>query len=117
MKEIKTETNMKEIEFKDLKNYNDNNSVVLLGMEATVEDVNKFFKEVKFFTNGKECVELAHLSDNVKGDDGRYDLLVITNEEGSFNPIVRLMLNHGGVPVKWTSDFIDNYKEDYISQI
>lgn len=108
---------MKEIEFKDLKNYNDSNSVMLLGMEASVEDVNNFFKEVGFFRNGKECIELAHLSDNVKGEDGRYDLLVITNTEGDFDPIVRLKLNFGGVPVKWTSDFIDNYKEDYISQI
>ena len=108
---------MKEIKFEDLKNYNDNNSVMLLGMEATVEEVNDFFHECGFFSPDKKCIELAHLSDNVKGEDGRYDLLAILNEEGSCNPIVRLRLNWGGIPVKWTSDFKDNYKEDYISQI
>jgi len=108
---------MKEIEFKDLKNYNDSNSVVLCGIIPDCEpaDVEEFFHKTGFTTESKKVTELRHLSDNVKGDEGRSDILVIMSEEGSCNPFVRIQLSQGGPSIKWTSDFIDNYKQDYIS--
>lgn len=110
---------MKQITFNEVvKNYNDNNSVVLCGIipDCTAEDVENFFRQTKFIPEEKKVVDIMHLSDNVKGDEGRSDILVVLTEEGMCNPMVRLMLSAGGGPaIKWTSDFIDNYACDYLS--
>jgi len=108
---------MKEITFNEVRNnYSDNNSVVLCGItpNCTADEVNEFFHESKFLNEDQNAVDVFHLSDNVLGEDGRSDLLVIiTNGPG--NPMVRLQLNMSGLSVKWTSDFLDNYAKDYIS--
>lgn len=106
----------KEIKFKELANYNDSNSVVWTSLIMRDEDLSEmdvFFHDLGFIKEDKHLVDWKHISDNVRGDNGRSDILLIfDNPNSQFNPIVRLQL---GYELKWTSDFINNYSQDYIS--
>ncbi len=115
--ETKQQSNMKEIKFSDLRNYTENNSVVLTGItpDTTASEVDEFFHETGFFDETQKVTEVCHLSDNVLGEDGRSDLLIVFSGDKCGNPMVRLKLNMSGLGIKWTSDFIDNYAKDYIS--
>ena len=106
---------MKEITFAELKNFNDSNSSVMVGVtpNCTPEEVDDFFHEIEFYNDDQHCVELYHLSDNVRGSEGRSDILVAHSGGAPGNPMARLRLSS---MLKWTSDFIDNYAEDYISR-
>ena len=106
---------MKEITFAELKNFNDSNSSVMIGVtpDCTVEEVDEFFHKMEFYNDDQHCVELYHLSDNVRGSKGRSDILVVHTGGAHGNPMARLALCN---MLKWTSDFIDNYAEDYISR-
>ena len=106
---------MKEITFAELKNFNDSNSSVMVGVtpNCTPEEVDDFFHEIEFYNDDQHCVELYHLSDNVRGSEGRSDILVAHSGGAPGNPMARLRL---AAMLKWTTDFIDNYAEDYISR-
>ena len=106
---------MKEITFAELKNFNDSNSSVMVGVtpNCTPEEVDDFFHEIEFYNDDQHCIELYHLSDNVRGSEGRSDILVAHSGGAPGNPMARLRLSS---MLKWTSDFIDNYAEDYISR-
>ena len=106
---------MKEITFAKLKNFNDSNSSVIVGVtpDCTVEEVDDFFHETGFYNDDQHCVELYHLSDNVLGREGRSDILVVHSGGAPGNPMARLRLSN---MLKWTSDFIDNYAKDYKSR-
>ena len=106
---------MKEITFAELKNFNDSNSSVMIGVtpDCTPEEVDEFFHKMEFYNDDQHCVELYHLSDNVRGSEGRSDILVAHSGGAPGNPMARLRLSS---MLKWTSDFIDNYAEDYISR-
>lgn len=102
-----------EIQFCDLADYNDSNSCVVVALlfdDSQVEDFDKFLSEELGFSKGKHIIGYHHLSDNVLGDEGRSDYLFeFDHPEIPFNPIARLRFPD----IKWTSDFIDNYRQDY----
>ena len=106
---------MKEITFAELKNFNDSNSSVIVGVtpDCSPEEIDDFFHEAGFYNDDQHCVELYHLSDNVRGSEGRSDILVAHSGGAPGNPMARL--RHTSM-LKWTSDFIDNYAGDYISR-
>ena len=106
---------MKEITFAELKKFDDSNSSVMVGVtpECTPEEVDDFFHEAGFYSDDQHCVELYHLSDNVRGSEGRSDILVVHTGGTPGNAMARLTL---AAMLKWTTDFIDNYAEDYISR-
>lgn len=103
------------IHFKELDKFNDSNSAVLLGI--SFEDDNDYNKLNDFLSNeigfskGKNLIGVHRITGNVLGDEGRHDwLLEFDNEDVSFNCMARLRY---GRDLKWTSDFMDNYKDDY----
>lgn len=105
------------IHFKELDKFNDRNSAVLLGIEFEEGDnfseLNDFLANKIGFSKGKNLIGVHRITGNVKGDDGRHDwLLEFDNEDVQFNYLARLQCAH---TLKWTSDFIDNYREDYNS--
>lgn len=97
--------------------YNNSNSAVIV---ATIFSENEDWKEVNDylanelrFSTGKNLIGVHRITGNLKGDEGRTDyLLEFDNEQVQFNPIARLCFPD----IKWTSDFIDNYKSDFIEQ-
>ncbi len=107
------------ISFEDLMTsdkYDNNNSAVIV---ATIFDdnedweaVNNFLANQLCFSKGKNLIGVHRITGNILGDDGRTDyLLVFDNEAMFFNALARLRFPD----IKWTSDFIDNYKTDYIA--
>ena len=114
------EQKIKSIRFIDLKNYTDDNSIVLCALtlkDEEIPELDRFLHDNGLLPESKFVSGVCHLSDNVKGEDGRSDLLVELSGEGMANPIVRIQMCAAGFSVKWTSDFIDNYAKDYISGI
>lgn len=105
------------IHFEELRNLNDNNSIVLAGITVddmdSIEEVDNFFHNANLFSKDKHITEISRVTDNVLGEDGRSDLLLHLTEEGDINPLVRLGMRQGGLSVLWTSDFINNYASDY----
>ena len=110
---------MKEIKFSDLSQYNDSNSIVITSIDVeglSIEELdNIFHNNLGLLPPEKHVTGVAHLSDNVLGSDGRTDILFELSGEGIAYPMVRLALRSQGLGVMWTSDFMDNYKKDYIS--
>ena len=103
------------IQFSELNEYNDSNSLVFTGLclaEEDVPEVEKFFHSKGLMSADKHIIDVKHIEGNVLGEEGRTDwLFVFDNEDKQFNPMVRLSMSPMGV--KWTSDFIDNYAADY----
>ena len=102
-------------ELEELDKFNDRNSAVLLGMEFEEGDdfseLNDFLVNKIGFSKGKNLIGVHRILDNVRGDDGRHDwLLEFDNEDVSFNCMARLRY---GRDLKWTSDFVVNYEDDY----
>ena len=97
--------------------YNDSNSAVIV---ATVFDENEDWQSVNDiianqigFSKGKNLIGVRRITGNIRGEEGRTDyLLVFDNEDVPFNFIARLRFPD----IKWTSNFIDNYKRDYIEE-
>lgn len=103
------------IHFKELDKFNDSNSAVLLGI--SFEDDNDYSKLNDFLSNeigfskGKNLIGVHRITGNVLGDEGRRDwLLEFDNEDVQFNYLARLQCAH---TLKWTSDFVVNYEDDY----
>ena len=102
------------VKFKDLSQYNDSNSCVLIATTFPADfkwqELDDFLQNELGFSKGKNLIGVHHICDNIKGEDGRTDwLLEFDNESTPFNPIKRLLFTD----LKWTSDFIDNFKDDY----
>lgn len=104
------------IHFSELSKFNDSNSLVATGLileESDLENVNLFLECEIGLTKNKKLIGAYRILDNVLGNEGRTDwLLVFDNENVNFNYIARLQV---GSWIKWTSDFIDNFAEDYAS--
>ena len=103
------------ISFRELSDYNDSNSCVILALlindESEVDVINDFLANELRLSKGKKIIGYHHIEGNVRGKDGRSDyLLEFDRPEIAFNPIARLRFPD----IKWTSDFKDNFKEDYI---
>lgn len=109
---------MKNIVFSQLKDYNDSNSIVFTAVIFKSPDdilkLDEFFHEINLIPKDKHVVDIHFISDNVLGSDGRSDYLIEFDRPDLYvNPMVRLQVGRG---VKWTSDFITNFKEDYKSK-
>lgn len=110
------------ISFTDLKNGNfdfeeDKNSCVVLGIEAREsddmkelqDDATEFFQSTGFVTNDAYVVRMLRVTGNVKGDDGRWDWVVVFDKDPEFNYVARLHTPD----TKWICDFVVNYEKDY----
>ena len=103
---------LEEIPFRDIyKSYNDSNSFVILGLFAGKSDKQEIedgLKNMGFLSPNTKITKMFDISGNIKGRYGRHDVLFEV-EHAKFNPMVRLMTND----IKWTQDYIVNYKGDY----
>lgn len=109
------------ISFTDLKNGNfdfeqDKNSCVIMGlsvqapdMKELQDDATEFFQSTGFVTNDAYVVRMLRVTGNVKGDNGRWDWVVIFDKDPEFNCVARLHTPD----TKWICDFVVNYEEDY----
>lgn len=104
----------KEIKFSELENFNDSESLVwtsLLMRDEDINPMNDFFHEISLIPKGKSLIGWKKIIGNVLGEDGRSDILLIFDHpELQINPIARLSVGH---EIKWTSDFITNFRCDY----
>ena len=95
----------------------DNNSFVIVGLlleESELPEVESFLRdEVHFLPAEMSITGAASIKGNVREETGdyRHDIIFFTDNQGSLNPMVRLSIAQMGV--KWTSDFVDNYRDDY----
>ena len=95
----------------------DNNSFVIVGLlleESELPDVESFLRdEVHFLPAEMSITGAASIKGNVREETGdyRHDIIFFTDNQGSLDPMARLHLSQMGV--KWTSDFVDNYRDDY----
>ena len=95
----------------------DNNSFVIVGLlleESELPDVESFLRdEVHFLPAEMSITVAASIKGNVREETGdyRHDIIFFTDNQGSLNPMVRLSIAQMGV--KWTSDFVDTYRDDY----
>lgn len=106
------------IEFCELGKFNDSNSAVMIATKFPegfdFKEVDEFLSEELGFSKGKNLIGVHFIEGNVKGEDGRKDwLLEFYHEEIQFNPIARLRFPD----LKWTSDFVDNYGDDYFGEL
>lgn len=103
--------------FGELDKFNDTNSAVLMAITLENDDditnLNNFLSNEIGFSKGKNLIGVHRILGNVLGDEGRTDyLLEFDNDDVQFNCIARL---RWGTNLKWTSDFIENCKDDYCS--
>jgi len=108
-------TPLKKILYTEVKkNYNDTNSLIFMGLildQETCSQVTSFFeKEEKLVPEGS-IVDYYDITDNVAGKNRRQDVLIVLKKDTPVNAMKRLNLSNIGV--KWTSDFISNYRGDY----
>ena len=95
----------------------DNNSFVITGLlleESEIPLIESFLRdEVHFLPAEMTITGAASIKGNVREETGdyRHDIIFFTDNQGSLNPMVRLCLSHTGL--KWTSDFVVNYRPDY----
>ncbi|WQJ53496.1 MAG: hypothetical protein [Wendovervirus sonii] len=102
------------IEFSQLANFTDGNSIVMLSVlfneqKEEIDQVDEWFHEIKLIPADSHVTDLRHIVENVLGEDGRSDYLICFSNCVP-SPLVRLKYGHD---LKWTSDFMDNYREDY----
>ena len=96
---------------------NDNNSFVIVGLlleESDLPAVESFLRdEVHFLPAEMSITGAASIKGNVREETGdyRHDIIFFTDNQGSLDPMARLRLSQMGV--KWTSDFVVNYRSDY----
>lgn len=95
---------------------NDSNSFVIVGLllsESELPEIESFFKDQKFIPETMNLTGAANIKGNVRESTGdyRHDVIFFTSGTGDLSPMARLLLSRMGV--KWTSDFIDNYRSDY----
>lgn len=95
----------------------DNNSFVIVGLlleESDLPDVESFLRDEAHFLPAEMTITgAASIKGNVREETGdyRHDIIFFTDNQGSLDPIARLRLSQIGV--KWTSDFVVNYRPDY----
>ena len=95
----------------------DNNSCVIVGLlleESELPAVESFLRdEVHFLPAEMSITGAASIKGNVREETGdyRHDIIFFTDNQGSLDPMARLRIAQMGV--KWTSDFVDNYRSDY----
>ena len=109
------------ISFTDLKKGNfdfeqDKNSCVIMGlsvqapdMKELQDDATEFFRSTGFVTNDAYVVRMLRVTGNVKGDDGRWDWVVVFDKDPEFNCVARLRTPD----TKWICDFVVNCERDY----
>ena len=102
------------INFSELEKFNDSNSAVMIATVFTegfdFSEVGEFLSEQLGFSKGKNLIGVHFIEGNVRGSEGRKDwLLEFDHEEVQFNYLARLRFPD----LKWTSDFIVNYRKDY----
>ena len=96
---------------------NDNNSFVIVGLlleESELPLVESFLRdEMNFLPAEMSITGAASIKCNVREETGdyRHDIIFFTDNQGSLDPLARLRLSRMGV--KWTSDFVVNYRPDY----
>lgn len=91
---------------------NDVNNPVWLGCVASMadaEDMTNWFREIGLIEQDAKVVNIQHITSNVMGEKGRYDIMLTITGKGIINPIVRLQVDG----LKWLSDFVSNYRRDY----
>lgn len=105
---------MNAIEFKHLRFINDSH-LIITGLlinpddhESTVKTISDDFINEGIISEGK-LLEMIFIENNVEGENGRKDWLAVTSPGTKINPIRRLGFGF----VKWPSDFIVNYSDDY----
>ena len=106
---------MKEITFADLKRFDNSNSSVMVGVtpDYTPDEVDELFHEVGFYNNdGQHCVDLYRLSDRIRSEEGKSDILVVHSGGMPGNTAALVYLCR----LKRTSDFIANYANNYKSR-
>lgn len=109
--EEETSQALETIRFRDIsEKYNDSNSFVMLALLATKEDSKEIEEGLKNFGFLGQKSKITKMFDIV-GDKKvyRHDVLVVV-EKAQFNGLVRLRTND----IKWTDDFIHNYRSDYM---
>ena len=109
------------IKFSELSNYNNWNSIVMMGIyplnESDINDVCEFFeKQMKLFEDSKVIEIKRIVSDenpvinNDHDEYNRVDWLIVFDKEDTPNAMARLDYCSW---IQWTSDFMENYKKDY----
>lgn len=106
------------ISFEELTYFNDNNSIMFLGCdfgdmtkEEAIVEMDQWLHEINMIKEDKHVKDVKFLVGNVNGENSRKDWLVAFDSGiSATNPMVRLNYARD---FKWTSDFIDNYKDDY----
>lgn len=104
-------------ELLEAREYNDSNSAVFTGVKLDgTEDwsaFNDFLANRAKFSQGKNIIAAMRITGNLKGEDGRTDyLFVFDHPEKQFNPMARMTIDG----LKWLSDYLVNYKTDYIPE-
>ena len=100
------------IPFSELRGLKDVETMVWTGLlltKAELPEVNSFLLQTGLLKEGK-LVDAKNISGNILGDNGRCDVVLFFEGAVLGNPIVRLKIDG----LKWTSDFVDNYRKDYI---
>ena len=110
--------NTNSVTFSELQKFNDSNSVVMIATKFPegfdFSEVDEFLSEQLGFSKGKNLIGVHFINGNVRGANGRKDwLLEFDHEEVQFNPIARLKFPD----LKWTSDFIDIFGDDYAKDL
>lgn len=105
------------ISFSECKNLTDDTCVVFMGVlfeytEDELESVDDFFHQIGLIDKYSHVRDLRRIEDNVLGDEGRTDV-VICFDSCNPNPMARLRY---GKDIKWVSDFVVNYENDYFSE-
>lgn len=67
---------------------------------------------VGILKDGNEVTDILRIVENVKGEEGRQDVLLLL-KNFDVNPIARLNMPD----VKWVEDFVENFKRDYIADL
>lgn len=91
---------------------NDVNNPVWMALTASRDDlqgITEWFREIGLI-DPNDCVDdIILITGNCLGTQGRTDMLLSITGRGIINPIVRMQVDG----LKWTSDFIHNYRKDY----
>lgn len=109
------------INFNELGNKDDITSCVLTAVifpeEFNEKELEEYLQGTSFLPKGKNIIAMNKIVENVLGEDGRTDYLIeFDHPEIHLSPLGRFnVIDRNGVNwCKWTSDFIINYREDYI---
>lgn len=112
---------MKSIPFSECFNLNDSQYLVCTGLlvndenhDETVDMMTKSFRDTNLIKDDVSVDHLLTITGNVRESTGdyRHDIVIVFSKETEINPLARLQWSSCGI--KWVSDFVDNYRNDYI---